>query len=508
MLHFSRFCRTGLILPNKNKSFAAVDLGSNSFHMVVANLVDGRALIVDRIKEMVRLAGGLGADRYLHEETMRSALQCLQRFGQRIVSVPAGNIRAVGTNTLRQARNSAEFLAAAERALGHNIEIISGREEARLVYLGVANTIFNETDRRLIVDIGGGSTELVIGKGFEAGLTESLFMGCVSLSRRYFADGEITARRMQKARILALQEMETVQQPYRDHGWDKAIGASGTIHAILDIVTGQGWSDGVITAQALARLTEALIAAGHIDRLQFESLSANRRPVFAGGVAVLSAVFEALGIEAMEYSDGALREGLLYEQIGRRHQRDVRDKTVARLIKRYSVDKTHAERVERMAGAIFKDVQSAWGLDKSADLKMIRWAARLHEIGLAVAHSQYHKHGAYLLSHSDMPGFSRQEQYVLSALVRLHRRKLALEAVERDTGQGTCGLLGMIIILRLAILLNRNRATAKMPRAAASGKTIELDFGGAWLAEHPLTEADLEMEMAYLAATDYKLRYR
>ena len=495
-------------MPNKNKSFAAVDLGSNSFHMVVANLVDGRALIVDRIKEMVRLAGGLDADRHLNAATMQTALQCLQRFGQRIKNIPAGNLRAVGTNTLRQARNSAAFLAAAERALGHNIEIISGREEARLVYLGVANTIFNATDRRLIVDIGGGSTELVIGRGFEAGLTESLFMGCVSLSRRYFAGGEITAGRMRQARILALGEMETVRQRYRDHGWDKAIGTSGTIHTILDIVTGQGWSEGVISAQALARLKQALIAAGHIDRLQFEPLSANRRPVFAGGVAVLSAVFEALGIEAMAYSPGALREGLLYEQIGRRHQRDVRDKTVARLLRRYSVDKRHADRVEKTAAAIFQDVRAAWGLEQDEDLKMIRWAARLHEIGLAVAHSQYHKHGAYLLSHSDMPGFSRQEQYVLSALVRLHRRKLTLEAVERDTGQDKRGLLRMIIVLRLAILLNRNRATAKTPAAGARGKTIELDFGGAWLTEHPLTEADLETETTYLAATDYKLRYR
>ncbi len=496
------------LLPNKNKSFAAVDLGSNSFHMVVANLVDGRALIVDRIKEMVRLAGGLDERRHLNAETMQRALQCLQRFGQRIASIPAGNIRAVGTNTLRQARNSVEFLAAAERALGRHIEIISGREEARLVYLGVANTIFNETDRRLIVDIGGGSTELVIGKGFNVGITESLFMGCVSLSRRYFADGEISAGRMQKARILALQEMETVQQLYRSRGWDRAIGTSGTIHAILDIVTGQGWSNGVISAAALARLTEALIAAGHINQLQFEPLSASRAPVFAGGVAVLSAVFEALGIETMEYSAGALREGLLYEQIGRRHQRDVRDKTVNRLIKRYSIDETHAGRVEKMAGQLFKGVQAAWGLDKKEDLKMIRWAARLHEIGLAVAHSQYHKHGAYLLSYSDMPGFSRQEQSVLSALVRLHRRKLALEAVERDTGHGKCKLLRMIIILRLAILLSRNRTTARIPAAAAAGKTVELDFGGAWLAEHPLTEADLETETACLAATDYKLRYR
>lgn len=496
-------------MSDPNKTFAAVDLGSNSFHMVVANVVDGRALIVDRIKEMVRLAGGLNENRELTGEAMDIALQCLEKFGQRIKTIPASNIRAVGTNTLRQARNGVEFLTRANAALRHNIEIISGREEARLVYLGVANTIFNDEDKRLVVDIGGGSTELIIGKGFEADITESLFMGCVRISNQFFKDGEITAKRYRKARICALQELESIQGFYKSQGWDKAIGTSGTIRAILDVIISQGWNEASITPDALSKLKKALISIGNINKIEFEGLPANRIPVFVGGVIVLSAVFEALEIESMEYSDGALREGLLYDQIGRQHDIDVRDKTVDRLMNRYSVDTNHAERVEKITKHLFKYIKSEWQLDKHEDLKMIRWAARMHEIGLAIAHSQYHKHGAYLLSNSDMPGFSRQEQTLLSILVRLHRRKIALEIFEPVTEDIKNKLIKLVIILRLAIVLNRSRNTIKTPEVdlEINGNKIVLKFQDGWLTDHPLTEADLETEANYLSVTDYKLKY-
>lgn len=496
-------------MPNENETFAAVDLGSNSFHMIVANVVDGRALVVDRLKEMVRLAGGLDEDRQLTQESIERALLCLEKFGQRINTIPASNIRAVGTNTLRQARNGIEFLTLANASLGHKIEIISGREEARLIYLGVANTIFNDKDKRLIVDIGGGSTELIIGKGFDTNITESLFMGCVSISQRFFKDGEITAKRMRKARIAALQELENVQELYRAQGWDKVIGTSGTIHSILDVVINQGWSDAAISAESLSLLKTALISIGHIDKIEFEGLSTNRIPVFIGGVVVLSAVFESLDIESMEYSDGALREGLLYDQIGRLHDLDVRDKTVSRLMNRYSVDTEHAERVEKITRYIFKKTKAEWPLDKKEDLKMLGWAARLHEAGLAIAHSQYHKHGAYLLSNSDMPGFSRQEQFLLSILVRLHRRKIVLDLFDQVTDDVKNKLIKLIIILRLAIALNRSRNAIKIPDMdiKIKDKTIEIQFQDNWLAEHPLTGADLETEVNYLSATDYKLSF-
>lgn len=496
-------------MPNGNETFAAVDLGSNSFHMIVANLVDGRALVVDRIKEMVRLAGGLDENRQLTQESMVRALSCLEKFGQRINTIPPSNIRAVGTNTLRQARNGVEFLALANAALGHKIEIISGREEARLIYLGVANTIFNDKDKRLIVDIGGGSTELIIGRGFDANITESLFMGCVSISQRFFKGGEITAKRMRKARIASLQELENVQELYRTQGWDKVIGTSGTIRSIQNVVSNQGWSDTTISAESLSRLKDALISKGHIEKIAFEGLSSNRIPVFVGGVVVLSAVFEALDIDSMEYSEGALREGLLHDQIGRLHDSDVRDKTVSRFMNRYSVDAEHADRVEKITRYIFKNTKADWPLDKKEDLKMLEWAARLHEIGLAIAHSQYHKHGAYLLSNSDMPGFSRQEQTLLSLLVRFHRRKIELNSFEQVTDDVKGKLLKLIIILRLAVALNRSRNTIKIPEIDIhiQGKSIELVFLGDWLEKHPLTGADLEIETNYLSSADYELSF-
>ena len=494
-------------MSDDNETYAAVDLGSNSFHMVVANVVDGRALIVDRIKEMVRLAGGLDEKTRLTDEAMATALQCLEKFGQRIKTIPTSNIRAVGTNTLRQARNGVEFLSQANAALGHKIEIISGREEARLVYVGVANTIFNDKDKRLVVDIGGGSTELIIGKGFDADITESLFMGCVNISQRFFKDGEITTKRLRKARIAALQELENVQAIYHHYGWDKSVGTSGTIRSILDVIIAKGWNDSVICLESLSELRKSLISFGHINKIDFETLPENRKPVFVGGVVVLSAVFEALEIKSMEYSDGALREGLLYDQIGRQHDIDVRDKTVNRLMNRYSVDVEHAERVEKITKHLFKNATSEWQLEKKEDLKTIRWAARLHEVGLAIAHSQYHKHGAYLLSNSDMPGFSRQEQVLLSILVRLHRRKIFLDLFEQVTDDVKNKLIKLIIILRLAIVLNRSRNAIKIPGIdiKIKGETIELNFQDNWLIDHPLTEADLETEKNYLSVTDYKL---
>ena len=475
--------------------------------MIVANVVDGRAIIVDRIKEMVRLAGGLDENTRLTDEAIEIALQCLEKFGQRINSIPAANIRAVGTNTLRQARNGIEFLSQANAALGHKIEIISGREEARLVYVGVANTIFNDIDKRLVVDIGGGSTELIIGRGYDADITESLFMGCVNISQRFFKNGEISTKRLRNARIAALQELENVQGIYQHYGWDHAIGTSGTIRSILDVIIAKGWNDAVICPKSLSELRKSLISFGHINKIDFETLPENRKPVFVGGVVVLSAVFEALEIESMEYSEGALREGLLYDQIGRQHDIDVRDKTVNRLMNRYSVDVEHAERVEKITKHLFSNAKKEWQLERIEDLKMIRWAARLHEIGLAIAHNQYHKHAAYLLSNSDMPGFSRQEQVLLSILVRLHRRKITLNLFDQVTDDIKIKLIKLIIILRLAIVLNRSRNAIKIPDVdiKIKNETIELDFQDNWLADHPLTEADLETEKNYLSVTDYKL---
>lgn len=490
--------------------YAAVDLGSNSFHMVVAKYADGRVQIVDRIKEMVRLADGLNEQRRLDEATIERTIACLERFGQRLKEFPASHIRAVGTNTLRQAKNSAEFMARARRALGHRIEVIAGREEARLIYLGVAHTVYKAGEQRLVVDIGGGSTELVIGQDFQPRLTESLYMGCVSMTRQFFADGRINAKRLRKAILFARQEMEAIESLYRRQGWDSAIGASGTILCINKVLGLQKWSQDGITPAGLESLHEALVTAGSIDDLQIDGLSANRRPVFIGGVAVLSGIFESLGLMHMAVSDGALREGLLHELIGRDQDRDIREQTVSDLQQRYGVDADHARRIEQTALYCLDKLNlHAQTAADPLEQQLLSWAARLHEVGLAIAHSQYQKHGAYLVYNSDLPGFSRQEQYALATLIHNHRRKISLDDLKSMGDNDSQWLPRLCVLLRLAVMLNRSRSSAELPpfELYADGQTLEICFPDGWLETHPLTGADLETEAGYLAGAGYTLTY-
>lgn len=490
--------------------FAAIDLGSNSFHMLVAKFVDGRVQIVDRIKEMVRLADGLDEQRQLNDETVERTITCLERFGQRIKEIPPHHVRAVGTNTLRQARNSSEFLSRARRALGHRIEIIAGREEARLIYIGVAHTVFKEGEQRLVVDIGGGSTEVVIGRDFQPRLMESLYMGCVSMTRQFFGDGKITAKRMRKAILFARQELEAIENLYRRVGWDSAIGASGTILSIHKVLNLQGWAQGHITPAGLEQLRESLIACGEIGNVKLDGLSSNRQPIFVGGVAVLSGIFEALGLGAMAVSDGALREGLLHELIGRDQQRDIREQSVTDLQQRYSIDSEHAAQVEQTALYCLQYLQTNDERPEDPhDSLLLSWAARLHEIGQAIAHSGYQKHGAYLVQNSDLPGFSRQEQHYIATLIRNHRRKITTSDFNNLPDNNGERILLLCILLRLAIVLNRSRSSTALPsfNLHHEQSRMELRFPDGWLESHPLTGADLETEAGYQQAAGYTLKY-
>ncbi len=332
------------------QAVAAVDLGSNSFHMIVGRVDAG-------LREPVRLAAGLDANKRLTHPVEQRALDCLSRFGQRLRGLPRGTVRAVGTNTLRQLHDGGAFLRAASAALGHPVEVIAGREEARVVYLGVAHGLAAGDEWRLVVDIGGGSTELIIGQRFEPTDRESLHMGCVSISQRFFGDGRITEQAMDSAMLACGLELRPVKAGFRAARWDTAVGSSGTIKSIGEVVRLAGWSDEGITRASLKKLRRALVAAGHVDRLQMAGLTDDRRPVLAGGVAVLSAVFKALGVERMLVSDFALREGLLYELLGHiRHEEDVRDRTVESLMRRYDVDRAQATRVQGMAAALYAQV--------------------------------------------------------------------------------------------------------------------------------------------------------
>lgn len=490
-----------------DESYAAIDLGSNSFHMIVANLIDGQLQVIDRMKEMVRLAAVLNDRQELSKESMQQALECLQRFGQRIRQVPHLNVRAVGTNTLRQARNGAEFLTKAHAALGHPIEIIAGREEARLIYSGVAHSLYDETHKRLVIDIGGGSTELIIGRGFDTFYTESLYMGCVNVGQRFFADGKIKAKRMRKAILFAMQELESLESAYKKMGWDYALGSSGTIISIGEVLRAQGWCNTGITAAGLAHLMESLIAIGDSAAIDFTGLSDRRKPVFASGVAILAGVFEALKLDKMDISEGALREGLLYDLIGRVHDEDIRDKTVLAVAQRYGVDMEQAQRIKETAENFFIQVSDDWKLDKKADLKLLSWGALIHEIGLSVAHNQYHRHGAYLTANSDLAGFSHQEQMKLAMLVRSHRRKFPQEEFEPIPPAMRVALVRLCILLRLAVVLHRSRSNVSLPdiHINVNDNNVILHFPPGWLDQHPLTLVDLSTEQVFLQIADFKL---
>ena len=491
------------------ETVAAVDLGSNSFHMLVAREDGGQLQIVDRLRDAVRLAAGLDAERHLSAEAQGRALACLTRFGQRLRGLPGARVRVVGTNTLRRMKQGAEFIAAAERALGHDIEIISGVEEARLVYSGVTHGMGRASPRRLVVDIGGGSTELIIGSRDEPKLMESVALGCVVHTQKYFADGEITRAKFRQARLAARVELEFLERRYREAGWDVAIGASGTIRGAWRVMMGQGWTDELITREALEKTVNLVVQTGRIERIAFEGLREDRRPVFVGGLAVLAGVFDALEIREMQTSEHALREGLVYDLLGRLGNRDVRAEAVAATARRYGADATHAGAVERTALKALTQVAASWALPRTLSATLLGWAAQLHEIGLVIAHDNHHKHGEYILANGDLRGFSLTDQRLLAALVRLHRGKFTPGAWVELPGEWQEPIQRLALLLRLAVLLHRSRAPGiRLPfTLTAARRGLDVQFPEGWLLKHPLTEADLAQEAEYLAAAGWRLRY-
>jgi exopolyphosphatase/guanosine-5'-triphosphate,3'-diphosphate pyrophosphatase len=492
------------------ETYAAIDLGSNSFHMIVAREQEGQLHIVDRLREMVRLSGGLDDAKCLTLEAQTRALECLQRFGQRVSDITQGKVRAVGTNTLRSAHNSHIFLPKAEQALGHPIEIISGMEEARLIYLGVAHSLAADDSKRLVVDIGGGSTEVIIGEGVAPLCMESLYMGCVSMTMKYFPNGHITSAAWKRAEIAALMELEPIITLFRQAGWDKAIGASGTVKAVRNVVQAMGWSENGISAAAMKQLVSALKKAGHFDKIKLSGLSEERRPVFAGGVAVLNGIFKALKIEHMEVSDGALREGLLHDLLGRLHHEDIRGSSVAALAKRFQLDLTQAARIEDTVKQLLNQVVEDWDLSITDDGQWLSWAAQLHEVGVNIAHSHHHKHGAYIVQNADLSGFSQQEQAILAMLIRAHRRKFPKAGFESLPGNWQQRAQRLAVLLRLSVLLHRSRSTTPVPNLELQGSdnALTVRFPKAWLEKHSLTRADLEQEVAYLTASGFNLQIK
>ncbi len=480
---------------------AAVDIGSNSFHMVVARYTLGQLRVVDRLRETVRMADGLDGKGGISVAARERGLECLARFGQRIRDVPSLRVRALATNTVRQLAAPQSFLVPAEAALGHAIEVVSGREEARLIYLGVAHAQPPKPGQlRLVIDIGGGSTEFIIGRGFEQIERESLQVGCIASTRRFFPGGKLSKKRWKDALTEIGAEFQQFAGLYRALGWQEALGSSGTHKAIGEICAAMKLTKGAITAEALPQVRERLLMADHIDRIELPGLSSDRRAIIAGGVLVLEAAFEALGLQRLMVSKAAMREGILYDMLGRGSDNDPRETSVAALMQRYGIDETQAARVESTAMRMFEQVAGQWALDED-DARQLGWAARLHEIGLAVAHSQYHVHGAYLLEHSDIAGFSRQEQQVLAALVRTHRRNIPKSAFDPIPDRLLLSARRKAALLRLAVLLHRSHDHEQIQKLelTADGDQLSLVVSKRWIDARPLLRADLLSEAEDMA---------
>jgi len=483
-------------------TLAAVDLGSNSFHLQVARVVGDQLYPLDSLREPIRIGAGLTRDKRLDENSQQRALECLQRFGERLRSFDPHAVRAVGTNTLRVAKNAASFLKQAEAALGCPIEVVAGREEARLIYLGVSHSLPVSKDKRLVVDIGGGSTEFIIGRAFKPLKLESIYMGCVSYSLKYFPDGKISKHAMKQAELAARSELQTIVAGFAAGNWKEAVGSSGSARALAEILQLNGYSDAGITPDGLDRLRAALIKAGDIERLDLKGLRSDRRPVLPGGLAIMSAALSELGIEALAVAGGSMRQGILYDLLGRFQHHDMRDVTVAQFMQRYHVDSKQARRVANLALALYRRISAGADVIDEAAPHYISWAAKLHEIGISVAYSGYHRHSAYITQNADMPGFSKIEQSRLATLVLAHRRSLKkiftreLEIIDWR----------MVMALRLAALIYRSRADIVLPEMTAkvNGSTLRLGIERDWLASNPLTVTALQEEIEEWSATGFE----
>lgn len=487
---------------------AAVDLGSNSFHMIVARLSHGQPKVIDRLREMVRLAAGLDKTKKLDENRQQIALECLGRFGERIRDINANSVRVVGTNTFRKLRRSSDFLDSAEQALGHPIEIVSGMEEARLIYQGVVHSSSMVDGEQLVVDIGGGSTEIISGLGTEPHAMESLSIGCVGLSSKCFPHGKLGKANFERARIRARLELEPIRFGFRRYRPQRVMGASGTIRATQTVVNAIAGQSTEINIEGLEALIEKMQKSRNVDRLDLPGLSQQRKPVFPGGVAILIEIMSALEIDCVQVSEGALREGIIYDMVGRLRNEDARVRTVRSMEGRFNIDTAQADRVEAAAVTLLDQVALNWKLDGQSDRQILSWAARLHEIGLHIAHSQHNLHGAYLLANADMPGFSTEEQQVIASLVCRHRGKLRRNPPVQISRSWVRRAKRLTILLRLAVLFNRSRTSVDMSgiNCTAKGNKLTIAVERLRLHSNPLTWADLKREEKYLADVGVEMR--
>jgi len=492
-----------------NSTLAAIDLGSNSFHMVIGRQRNNQIQLMDKLHEKVQLASGLDHERMLDAQSQERALSCLKSFAQRLQGLPKGAVRTVGTSTFREARNIYQFLRQAESILGHPIEIISGREEARLIYLGIAHTNADDQLRRLVLDVGGGSTECIIGSRFEPLVLESLPLGCLR-HKKFFHDGKITKSHMENAINAAMLELE----PYKNHfiktGWEEALGSSGTIKSVQNACIANGLSQDSITKPALEELIELTLACQNINDVDLPGVKSDRKTIFAPGLAIVVALFKQFELTQLNYVEGALREGVLYDMVGRLFHEDVRDRSIRTFQKNYGVDTHQAELVEQSLMALCnlaKQSSYANPFLSEHSIDLLKRACAVHEAGLSISHSQFHKHSGYLVQHSDFPGFFKQEQAALACIVRNHRRKIKIQQLEKNSQFSEEQLLVLTIFLRIAVSLNRSRHDSSMILKSLNitAKTWHFEFQPGWLEANPLVKLALEQEKTFLKQAGIEL---
>ena len=482
--------------------YAAVDLGTNNCRLLVATPHGKTFRVVDSPSQIARLGEGLHETGRLSGASIERAMDALNAIRGKLKTHGVGKVRCIATEACRKAENGPDFIQRVHDETGLTFKIIGAKEEARLASIGCHDLIGDDAPSVLVVDIGGGSTEFIIGEAFEPKALESLRMGCVTFTGRFFADGELTEKRMRRAELAALSELANIQRPYQRLGWDDPVGSSGTIKAAASVLHAYGDTpqEGVITRSGLKKLRERLLKCKHLEKVELDGLKPDRARVFPAGIAILSAIFEAFDLHQMRFADGALREGVLYDMAGRNSAEDTRSKTLDMLKRVYDVDTRQAENVAETAKHLFAVAKQPWGLTAEQG-HYLSWASHVHEIGLAISHSQFHRHGAYLLEHSDLAGFSRPEQRLLAFLVRAHRRKFPLKEWQALPASQQPSAAKLARLLRLAVLINHSR-----PEGAPMPPKIAADSNGDALTitlppsdEPTLLSTDLEQEQTFMA---------
>ena len=494
---------------NDNELLAAIDLGSNSFHLIIAEEEHGEIRVLDKRSEKVQLAAGLNKQHKLSKSAINRGLDCLKRFAQHIEHIPKDRIKTVGTSALRQAKNSQAFTQQAENILNCTVDIIPGHEEARLIYLGVSHSLVGEQGPCLAIDIGGGSTEIVVGESFSPKSLNSLPMGCIGY-QHHFPGGKINKKYFKAAYSAAQLELRDILDDLQETQWKIAAGSSGTVKAIALVLAQMGLAHGEITRDGLKTLTKKALQFSHWRHLSFEGLLAERKNIFVPGLAILNALFDNLNIELMYISQGALREGVLYDMLGRLENENVQERTISALESRYSLNTARAQRIKSTSLALFKQITKDWDLTATYYEHILCWSARLSEIGRSIAQQGHHKHACYIVENAYMPGFSRSNQLALAALTRNQRRRPHIESFTFLNHKGSQQLMRLCVLLRLGVLLNLGVWQQSLPEITANAKNnmLTLSISKHWLDENPLIYEDLQREAVLVTAYGIDLRIK